>query len=359
MLLVRLIEDPFNLDAYSEHQPAELLPFLKERFETWPETARLYKDAIAVDHDVTPRTEADIAALETAQDGTFYVVVYPGDPVTAIIAVVATLALTVAVLLFLTPKFPNSASSDQSSNNALGQRVNKARPNSRIEDIFGEVISVPTLLTVPLLVFDDNLEVEYCYMCVGRGAYTIADVKDGDTPIGQIAGAGVRFYAPGTSPNSGAPFYSIGAPINVPLYNVVKLNEVNGQSLRPPNANAVRGDGDIRFVAPDRIERSGTEIDFTKYFETGDVITVTGADFGGEYYQFDATSQNCRFYPDYRIEFETFDPSTQYQAGDTIVITNASFVGTNPTDNSTVYVDLSGTYTVESVTSTEIQLVEP
>ena len=282
MLRVRLITDPFNLADYSEHLPLHcgLLRFLQDELGVWPDTARLYRDQITVGNDITPRTEDEAQAIADTRDGLFYVVVYPGDPVTAIIAVVATLALTAAVLLFLTPKIPNAPSQDESSNNSLGARSNKPRPNGRIEDIFGTVVSVPTMLALPLSVYEGNVEVELCYMAVGRGDYVISQVQDGDTPISQIAGAGVRFYGPNTRPGNGTPTLAIGTAITQPLLDVVKQNEVNGQSLRAPNANAVQGAGDIRFVAPDQIQRQGSVIDFSKFFGAGDQLTVQGASDG-------------------------------------------------------------------------------
>lgn len=356
MLCVRLILDPFNLAAYSEHKPEALLPFLREQFETWPATARLYRGSIAVANDVTPEREEDVAAL--TDDGLYYVVVYAGDPVTAIIvSIVAVLALS-ALIFVLMPKLPTPDNAEMSSNNTLGQRVNKPRPNGRIPDIFGSVISVPELLTVPLLIFDaaaDGLEVEYCFMCVGRGDYDISEVKDGATPLDNIAGAGAAFYGPFTSPNSGAPFLSVGTAVTQPLLNVVRQNEVNGQTLRAPNANSLSGKNDIRFVGPDTIEGTGA-IDFTDYFEVGDDLIISGANFGGTVAVFNATTQDARFYPDKRIEFDTFDPSTLYAAGQQLVIQNAGYAGQDISGN-VIYVDLSGTYTIDTVSSTEIQLL--
>jgi hypothetical protein len=327
MSRVRIIGDPFDLSTYSEHKVDDVLGLLREQFPTWPETGRLYRDSVAVENDVTPRTEEEVTALEEYDgDGLFYVVVYPGDPITAIVTVVATLALTAAILLFLTPKIPNMPDAAESSNNSLGQRVNKARPNGRIEDIFGEVISIPTLLTVPLLVFDDNLEVEHCYMAVGRGSYEISDVKDGDTPISQIAGAGVRFYGPGTSPNSGAPFYSVGAAITMPLLDVLKSNEVNGQALRSPNSNSVSGNADIRFVYPDQIQRTGS-IDFTEFFEAGDELVVTSATVEGSSDSTLEALQRMRFEKPNIIRFESYNPTADFATGQTVTLTDASYIG--------------------------------
>lgn len=287
MLHVRIIRDPFNLDEYSEHktETCSLLAFLQDEFPEWPATARLYREIVAVANDITPQTEAEAEELDETVDGVFYVVVYPGDPVTAIVTAVAVIALTAAMLLFLMPRLPKQDNS-QSSNNSLGERVNKPRPNERLPDIFGQVISIPELLSVPLRIFENDQELEICYMAVGRGEYEITDIKDGDTPLEQIAGVGCAFYGPNTSPNSGEPFIEIGTPIDRPVQTVVKLNEVNGQTLRPPNSNVVRGEENIRFVWPDQIETNDSELDFTEYFAAGDAVSISalyGDDpFGGD-----------------------------------------------------------------------------
>jgi hypothetical protein len=354
---VRIIADPFDLATYAEYNTDDMLGLLHEHFPVWPETGRVYHDVISIENDVTPRSEDQVQALAEAQaDDLFYVVVYPGDPVTAIITVVATLALTAAVLLFLTPKIPKADNSDQSSNNTLGQRTNKPRPNSRVEDVFGDVISVPTLLSVPLVVFDNNIQVEYCYMSVGRGSYYITDVKDGDTPIGQIAGAGVRFYGPGTSPNSGAPFYSIGTPITQPLLNIIKQNEVNGQSLRSPNANSVQGANDIRFVYPDTIERTGTAVDFTK-FAAGDVIEVASSSFTGASGS-KQTNTQASYTSAGTVVFSTLNPTTFFTVGQSVTISGAGYSGPT-TAGGTLYVDLSGTYVITALNATTMTLSSP
>jgi len=352
MLCVRLITDPFDLDAYSEHHPTvPLVKFLTTQFDAWPTTARLYRDSIAVANDVTPNTEADAALLEATDDGLFYVVVYPGDPITAIITVVVTLALTAAVLLFMTPKLPGGTDTE-SANNALGNRSNKARPNERIPEIFGGVIAIPELLAVPLLLFEDNLEVEYCYMCVGRGAYDISAVRDGDTPLAFIAGAGAEFYAPFTSPNSGSPQLTIGTAITEPLRDLIKLNEVNGQKLDPPNHNSVTGTGSIRFVAPNFIQNNGS-IDFTDYFGPGDDITVADANFGGAEV-FAYQTLNAKFTSAREVIFSSFDTSglligsTLQLSGVVIYIDD----GVNPPYTT----DLSGSYTVTDVTGPLVEL---
>lgn len=351
MLRVRLVTDPLDHSSYDEQTPKELLPFLHERFPVWPEHARLYRDVVSQETDVTPRCERDLEVL--TDDGLYYVVVHPGDPVTALIIAVAVFVVATVALIFLMPKMPGQqGGSQESSNNSLGNRVNKPRPGGRIPDIFGQVKAVPELLTYPLLMFQNNLEFELCYMAVGRGEYELNDdlVFDGQTPLDHIAGAAAEFYGPFSRPGNGAPILEIGDGVGYPLKNVTKLNEVNGQKLRPPNANQLTGDGDIRFTGPDLIEaEAGSDIDFTDYFEVGDEITISGAKFGG-IALFDATTQICRVYSDKRIEFQSWDPTTLYHAGQLLVISNGGFVGEDSAGEP-IYIDISGTYSIVSVDS--------
>jgi hypothetical protein len=359
MLRVRLITDPFDLGSYVEHEPEALLPFLQEQFDIWPPTARLYQESVSQDHDVTPLTEADIDKLEHAE-GVYYVVVYPAEPTTILIIAVAVFVIATAALLLLMPKMPGvgNTNNSESANNSIGSRVNKARPNERVPDIFGRLMTVPELLTYPLLVFRDNKEFEYCFMCVGRGEYAIDpdEVYDGKTPLDRMAGAQAQFYNPFTRPGAGVPFLTIGDPIDRPLKNVVRANEVNGQKLAAPNANQMTGNNDIRFAGPASIEANpASAIDFTERFQAGDDLTVTNAAFGGVAV-FNATSQVCRFYPDRSIEFQSFDPTTLYQAGQLLTIYNG-FIAGLASGGAVVNIDVSGTYEIESVTSTRIYLV--
>lgn len=354
MPLVRFISDPLDLSTFVERETDDLVACIQAEFPAWPKTARIYRGAIAQQNDITPHNPDTVRALEDDNSPLYYVVVYPGDPVTAIIAVVATIALAALMFIFM-PKIPSLSNDIGSANNSLSGRVNKPRPNGRIPDIFGTVIAVPELLTVPITTYEDNVEVEVCFMCLGRGEYSVDKVKDGGTPLGLIAGAGAAFYGPDTSPNNADPALVVGAPVEVPFRDVLRLNEVNGQALDPPDQNSVSGSGNIRFVAPNYIENSGG-IDFTELFGVGDDLNVANANFGGSAAVFDATTQNARFYPDGRVEFETFNPTTLYAAGQFLQITNAGFAGVDGV-GAVVYVDVSGTYEIDTVSSTELQLV--
>lgn len=346
MLDVIVSLNPFELDAYERHSTDDLVAFIRARWPVWPETARIYHGNVAQECDITPTDEAGIARLNDISS-TVYIVVYPNGPIAIAVAAIAVAVISLAAFLFLQPKIPDLGS-QPSANNTLGDRSNKARPNSRIPDIFGQVRSIPDLLAVPYTIYENNVEVEIAYMCVGRGEYEIEDVRDSDTLLGSIPGAGATFYGPNTSPNFGTPQLTIGSAITQDLYSVVKLNEVNGQTLKPPNANAYKGVGNVRFNTPNLIEATG--VDFTDFFEDGQTLTIGSALYGGGY-SYDNVLEDARFYPDKTIEFDTFDPSSLYTVGQTLTITGAIF-----TDGTTT-IDLSGAYTIAAVDSTTIELV--
>lgn len=333
--------DPFSLDEYVRYETDDLCALLQEQFPIWPEHARIYHMQVAEDCDVTPTDERSVAHLATLE-GNIYVVVYPGDPGTLAIVAIAVAVLSAAAFLFLRPRLPDMGSAP-SSNNSLSDRSNKARPNSRIPDIFGQVRSIPDLIAVPYRVFENNVEVEIAYMCVGRGEYELDDIRDGDTFLSSIAGAGATFYGPNTSPNVGTPQLQIGSSITQDLYSAVKLNEVNGQTLKPLNANAYKGINNVRFVAPNVIEGfdAGAGFDFTKVFGDGQTITVANANYGGVG-SYISVNEDVRFYSDKTVEFQSFDPSTLFEIGQSVQLSGAIFTEGDLT------IDLSGTYTVAS-----------
>lgn len=353
MLNVIVTTNPFDIEEYSYHECEDLISFIRSQWEVWPETARIYSGNVSEDCDITPIDERDIELLNEVT-GTVYIVVYPGDPVTIIISAVAAAVISAAAFLLFKPGIPDQGSAP-SSNNDLSDRSNKARPNSRIPDIYGKVRSSPDLIALPYRMFENNQEIEIAYMCVGRGSYDIEDVRDGDTLIGSIAGAGATFYGPNTSPNFGTPQLTIGSAITQDLYDVVKLNEVNGQTLSPPNNNVQSGS--MRFVSPNVIERSGGS-DFTDKFDAGQSLTVSGGTFTLASSSI-TLNTSMKFEDGGIIRFETLDPSDFFSAGSTLFLSNASYSGLDDGGVDYLFVDLVGNYTVDSVTATTITLVDP
>lgn len=360
MQTVILCEDVLDPGSWERHDVEDVRDFLVGRFDRFPATARIYAGQVAEDCDVTPSDEAGIQRLAELE-GVLYVVVYPGDPITILIAVVA-VAAAAAVAFLLMPQVPNAAlrnTQTESPNNELSNRQNQPRPAGRIPDIFGTVRSTPDLLAVPYKVFQDHEEVEYAFMCVGRGSYDVpaAEVRDDDTKVSAIAGASVEVYGPGTSPNSGdEPQLRIGTAIEEPVLNVTRSTVVNGQTLRPPNADSFRGEGDVRFNSPDEIQaKSGEEIDFTKYFTAGDTLSVTGATYTGTVSGSGVSlTTSMRFVDGGTVELETAS-TTDFEVGDAVQVRSAFFTYNSGANA----VDLSGSYVVASKTASTLTFVSP
>jgi len=230
---------------------------------------------------VTPRRPEDVAALR-GMPGPFVVEVFPRDPATWTAIAVSIAVSTASMILtsILTPDPPNATARNvqqESPNNGLSERTNQARVNGRIPDIFGKVRSTPDLLAQPYKIFENHVEKEIAYMCIGRGAYEIHDARDDTTPIAQIAGASVEVYAPFTSPNSGhAPQLRIGNAINQPVISSKRINSVNGQVLQPQDVGSAIRRGMV-FRTPNEVVSQDPELDFTELFIAGEVISIQNA----------------------------------------------------------------------------------
>ena len=180
----------------------------------------------------------------------------------------------------LTPDPPNATARNvqqESPNNGLSERTNQARVNGRVPDILGKVRSTADLLAQPYKIFENHVEKEIAFMCIGRGAYEIHDARDDTTPISQIAGASVEVYAPFTSPNGGqAPQLRIGNAINQPVISSKRINSVNGQVLQPQDVGSAIRRGMV-FRSPNEVVSQDGELDFTELFIAGEVISIQNA----------------------------------------------------------------------------------
>ena len=343
---VTLARNPLEPDTWTHHEVEDVRDFLMAEFEEWPSTARIYHERVSSGHDVTPADEAGIERLGELS-GPFYVVVYPADPVTIIIAVVAVVVVAAVVLPALV-RPPNPAlrnTQTSSPNNSLSERINSPRPLARIPDIFGTVRCTPDLLATPYTVFQDHEEVEHAYMCIGRGAFEVSDVRDDNTLALDIPGTSVEVYGPYTSPNSGSPpQLRIGTAINTPVYNVSRSNAVNGQVLRPPNDQKIRAARNVYFQTPNLIKSSA--FDFTDKFAAGDVLYVSGASVYQEY--INQTKTLYAYNDGFRFALPGSTLPSEYAAGTEIQLTGAVFSVTDPDGFWSGSYDLSGGYTIAS-----------
>lgn len=183
----------------------------------------------------------------------------------------------------LIPDLPNAGQNrtQQSANNALAGRTNEPRVLQRIEDIYGQVRSYPSLIQPVYSKYIDNVQYEYSYMCIGRGWYAVEDVKDGDTLLSEITGTKAEFYNQFTSPNSGSPFLTIGGAISENINLVRKSNNVDGAVLQAHNQFVLSVSDNFQFFKAADVSATHDYIfniteEFYNNIEAGNVISVSG-----------------------------------------------------------------------------------
>jgi hypothetical protein len=239
-----------------------------------------------------PSAETDIshdAAAILANDCRDYTVLQsPGLP--AVIPlwwyVVGAVAVgLLAYALMPSPVMPGNINrSQQSPNNSLGDRSNKVRFLERVEDIYGTVKSIPSLMMPPYIKYINHKKFEHGYYCIGRGFYDVAELRDGDTLISAINGASASVYEPFSSPNSGdAPQLQIGAAIIDSVLTVSRAIEVDGITLKANNQVDYSSAAQNYSFTPDGSEMIITQENkrpnFNAAVAVGDRVTVTMADY--------------------------------------------------------------------------------
>lgn len=346
--------------ARETHVVGDLPAFLRSTFPRgFPKGGRITD--MATGKVVTPKSEADEPSLRQ-YPGPFVVEVFAREPSTFIAIALSVVAAMVQTAL--APKVPNATARNvrqESPNNGLTERLNQARINGRVPDIYGTVRSTCDMLAPPYKVFQDHVEKEVCYMCVGRGSYTIpvTEIRDDTTRCQEIAGTSVEVYGPYTSPNSGhAPQLRIGNPIGLPVLAAKRINSINGQVLQPPDAGSVVRRPTV-FESPNIIVSQDTELDYTEYFISGDVIEVTGAAQADGTYTYSVPADAGIFDVDANAEWGelTFpgDHTADWAPGQLVTMSNAtvSYVvpgGGDAGENSQVTVNLAGLYPLLTVT---------
>lgn len=274
---VIIVPDVYDRSTWSEADVEDVLAYIYQQFDVWPENAKIYHNQIAESCDVTPnhpkRINAQIEHIQTLE-GTFYVVI---EPAWLQILFYAIVAITAAYSLYTVLTMPKpQAPVAGSSNNELAQRSNQARLNARIPDIFGKVRSYPDLIAQTYTIYKEGIEIEECLMCIGRGCFQILDMRDGDTDVANIAGTSVSVYDPFTS-IVGTPIYQVGEAFTELPKFVRTSASINGQTIELPN-KAVLESSNVWFQSPNLIK--GTGLDFTQYFEANDRVALSGAVYG-------------------------------------------------------------------------------
>ncbi len=253
MSRLRILKNPLNGgDEVLRIKSDNVLAIFKEVKNKHPQ-ARIYIQPACAQNDVTPANKVDEASLHMlAKNNDFDIVCQAGEPATiiAVVSLVVSLAMTVYTLLTM-PK--NKDSEQGSSNNNLSNPQNQQRIGSRIPDILGTVKSIPDLIAPGVNVYENNKQVEEQLMCLGRGYYSVSDIRDGDTPFDSIEGASISIYDPGVNIVTGVPHTQIGDNFNYAPFIAKPSKSINDQLLAVPNELAISST-DLYFQYPNLIK---------------------------------------------------------------------------------------------------------
>ena len=132
---LKIYQNELDVSEFIEKDYECLLKEWMQIREHFP-LARLYKDSVCVQNDVTPKTRQDALDLLNA-DANYFVVCHAGDPLTAVIVAAAVISIGVAVYTYMNMPKVETADTSGSTNNSLSQRQNKHRVNQRINDQYG------------------------------------------------------------------------------------------------------------------------------------------------------------------------------------------------------------------------------
>lgn len=293
-MIVKHYKHPFMGGFPHVCETANIGEWLLETFGQNPSvTVQVFEGEPSAETEIT----RDIPALVRSDAEYYTVLESPGGAMPAIWMVMSALAAATALVavaaiaLTNTPSYngglPNRTS--KSPNNELADRSNKVRILERIEDIYGTVRSIPSLIAPTYTKYINNIQYEYAYFCVGRGYYAIDDIRDGETLLSDIDGARAAVFDPFTSPNSGdSPIMSIGGSIEDGVITVKRSNEVDGITLRALNQVQLQDSQPYDFVpaatagtAGDFLRQNDAQPTFESIAAPGDTITITMPEFTG------------------------------------------------------------------------------
>lgn len=322
---LRIYPNELDPTEYSEKEYECLLKDWLNIREEYPE-ARLYKDSICAQNDVTPKTKEEALQLLHA-DGDYFVLCHAGDPLTIFLVVVTVLSAALAIYTYMNmPEIPDQASG--SGNNSLASRQNKHRTSERAPDIYGKVKSIPDLIAPLYRYYADNVQVEEALLSIGTGYFEIDpdQIKEGETPINTIEGASLSVYEPNTL-TTGTAQIQIGEAFNDPPIVAKQVSSVDGkQKLISPN-NAMKVYKGVSF--------------------NGNTVSVSGSTVQGKLDKYSWDSITAAFL--YQSQNAYADFNDHFVNGEQIIIENAIY-GSAPNSNisGTTDVSAAGILTIAS-----------
>lgn len=322
---LRIYPNELDPTEFNEKEYECLLKDWMNIREEYPE-ARLYKDSICTQNDVTPKTKEEALQLLHA-DGDYFVLCHAGGPLTIFLVVVTVLSAALAIYTYMNmPEIPDQASG--SGNNSLASRQNKHRTSERVPDIYGKVKSIPDLIAPLYRYYADNVQVEEALLSIGTGYFEIdpSQIKEGETPINTIEGASLSVYEPNTL-TTGAAQIQIGEAFTDAPIVAKQVSSVDGkQKLISPN-NAMKVYKGVSF--------------------NGNTVSVSGATVQGKLDKYSWDSITAAFL--YQSQNAYADFNDHFVNGEQIIIENAIY-GSAPNSNisGTTDVSAAGILTIAS-----------
>lgn len=181
LVIIENVHSPETWEYLSLDKPID---YLIDRYPIKPKNSKIFKNSIDQKNDITPIDNRSLDDLINCKDKLLFVI-FPSEVSTFLIFSIVMSAFSLYAIFFVKSEIPQESSSDikssKSPNNSLGNRVNTTRLNGRIPDIYGKVRSYPDLIQEPLRFYVDDEEYELDYMVIGRGDFSILDVRDGDS----------------------------------------------------------------------------------------------------------------------------------------------------------------------------------
>lgn len=282
MTRIRLYDHPFAVVAPQVFEVSSLAEWLLAHYGNTPEVkVQIFTGEPCAENEISH----DAAAILAGDCAEYVILQSPGGfELAAWVWVVIAVAAVATILLIPKPAMPGNVNRTQSSpNNALSARENQVRLLERVEDIYGTVKSIPSLMMPTYFKYIGHLKYEHGYYCVGRGYHILAELRDGDTLIADINGASASVYDPFTSPNSGhAPALQIGDAIIDDVLTVSRAIEIDGLTLKALNQVQLATSGAYTFTPDaggDTITQNARNPNFNSVCAAGDQITVTMADY--------------------------------------------------------------------------------
>ncbi len=322
---LRIYPNELDPTEFNEKEYECLLKDWMNIREEYPE-ARLYKDSICAQNDVTPKTKEEALQLLHA-DGDYFVLCHAGDPFTIFLVAVTVLSAALAIYTYMNmPEIPDQALG--SGNNSLASRQNKHRTSERAPDIYGNVKSIPDLIAPLYRYYADNVQVEEASLSIGTGYFEIDpdQIKEGETPINTIEGASLSVYEPNTL-TTGTAQIQIGEAFNDPPIVAKQVSSVDGkQKLISPN-NAMKVYKGVSF--------------------NGNTVSVSGSTVQGKLDKYSWNSITAAFL--YQSQNVYADFNDHFVNGEQIIIENAIY-GSAPNSNisGTTDVSAAGILTIAS-----------